>query len=164
MLVLSAEQRQDLARAVEAAHAVEGLPAAVGDIYRRVQAAVDERRPACSISGRCCRFEEFGHRLFVTTAELAVFARQVAVADRPAAASSWDGSGCPFQFGGLCGVHIIRPFGCRIYFCDPTSTAWQQGQYEQSHAELRALHERLGIPYFYVEWREGLRAAGLVQT
>jgi Fe-S-cluster containining protein len=91
-----------------------------------------------------------------------VFARQIAASDRLRAAADWDGSGCPFQTGGRCGVHAVRPFGCRIYFCDPTSTAWQQEHYEQFHAELRALHERLGISYFYVEWREGLRAAGLV--
>jgi hypothetical protein len=58
----------------------------------------------------------------------------------------------------LCGVHAIRPFGCRIFFCDPTAGDWQQQQYELFHAELKKLHERFDVPYFYVEWRFALNA------
>ena len=68
----------------------------------------------------------------------------------------WDGTGCPFQVAKLCGVHEIRPFGCRIYFCDATSTVWQQEAYEAFHGQLKRLHESLGVPYFYVEWRSAL--------
>jgi Fe-S-cluster containining protein len=56
----------------------------------------------------------------------------------------------------LCSVHPIRPFGCRIFFCDPTATDWQQQQYERFHAELKQLHERFGVAYYYVEWRQGI--------
>jgi len=58
-------------------------------------------------------------------------------------------------------VHAIRPFGCRMFFCDATSTAWQNEAYEQFHARLKRLHEELGVPYFYVEWRQALGALGL---
>ncbi|MDB5297503.1 MAG: hypothetical protein JWO31_3486, partial [Phycisphaerales bacterium] len=71
---------------------------------------------------------------------------------------AWDGTGCPYQVGGRCGVHPARPFGCRIFFCDATADVWQQEQYESFHAEIRRLHDRFGVPYHYVEWREGLRA------
>lgn len=66
--------------------------------------------------------------------------------------------GCPFQLANLCSVHTIRPFGCRVFFCDQTATDWQQRQYEYFHAELKRLHERLEVPYFYLEWRQVLRA------
>jgi hypothetical protein len=56
----------------------------------------------------------------------------------------------------MCGVHTIRPFGCRIFFCDPTAAQWQEEKYEQFHGEIKELHERFGIKYFYVEWRQGL--------
>jgi Fe-S-cluster containining protein len=72
--------------------------------------------------------------------------------------------GCPFQVDGLCGVHGIRPFGCRIFFCDETSTAWQHEMYERLHGRLRALHDELQVPYFYVEWRFALRAIMLLTT
>ena len=69
--------------------------------------------------------------------------------------------GCPFQVDKLCGVHPTRPFGCRMFFCDPTASQWQNQAYERFHAELKALHEQLSVPYFYVEWRSALSALGL---
>lgn len=141
---------------------------AVAEVHGRLQAEIDRRRPMCSASGRCCRFEAYGHRLFVTTIELAVFADRLSAAGSSADASDadtqlWDGSGCPYQIDGLCGVHGVRPFGCRVYFCDPSSTDWQQDLYERTHNELKALHERAQVAYYYVEWREALQAMGLTR-
>jgi Fe-S-cluster containining protein len=134
---------------------------AVRDVYARLGQQIEQRRPLCVASGRCCRFEEYGHRLYVTTMELAAFVHELArrpmeVADNP--------GGCPFQAGKLCGVHAIRPFGCRIFFCDPTAQDWQQEQYEQFHAELKALHTRLEVSYLYVEWRAALAALRLTPS
>ena len=130
---------------------------AVDVVYRAVQGEIDARRPACAVSGRCCRFEEYGHRLYVTTLELAAFV--AALGERSDGA--WDGTGCPYQRSKLCTVHAIRPFGCRMFFCDATSTQWQNDAYERFHARLKALHAELNVPYFYVEWRAALRALGL---
>jgi Fe-S-cluster containining protein len=133
--------------------------AAVGKLYAQVQREVDSRRPLCQLSGRCCRFEEYGHRLYVTTIELAAFVRALldSGADTVMSLESWDGTGCPFQLNRLCSVHAIRPFGCRMFFCDATSTQWQNALYERFHAQLKRLHETLAVPYFYVEWRQALR-------
>jgi len=133
--------------------------AAVLRIYADLQPKIDSRRPLCVASGRCCKFEEYGHRLFVTTMELAAFLHDVAGLGKSIDSSlaDWNGLGCPFQSGKLCGVHPIRPFGCRIFFCDPTAIEWQQEQYETFHRQLKDLHNDLGIPYFYAEWREALR-------
>jgi Fe-S-cluster containining protein len=70
--------------------------------------------------------------------------------------------GCPFQVEGLCSVHAIRPFGCRVFFCDATSDDWQHGQYERFHADLKRLHAQLGVPYQYLEWRQALAALDLM--
>ncbi len=77
---------------------------------------------------------------------------------------TWDGTGCPFQIDKLCGVHALRPLGCRMYFCDPTSTEWQNDLYERLHAELRRLHDETGVPYRYVEWRQALIELGLADV
>jgi Fe-S-cluster containining protein len=136
---------------------------AVTQIYDDLQRAIDVRRPVCNTSGRCCRFEEFGHRLYVTTMELASFAYELEMGSaKPQAAGTWDGTGCPYQVAGLCGVHAIRPFGCRIFFCDASSTQWQQDHYERFHATMKTLHETLRVPYFYVEWRSALRILSIV--
>jgi hypothetical protein len=50
--------------------------------------------------------------------------------------------------------------GCRIFFCDATRDDWQHERYERFHGDLKRLHEELGVPYLYVEWREALRALG----
>ena len=142
--------------AVGAAAGRADVRVAVECLYQHLQDAIDLRRPVCATSGRCCRFEEFGHRLYVTTMELAAF---VASADRPG--TPCDGTGCPFQAERLCTVHAHRPFGCRVFFCDASSTDWQQEQYERFHERLKRMHEEFGVPYRYVEWRDALRALGV---
>jgi Fe-S-cluster containining protein len=169
----------ELREAVLAAATRPAVSESVAAVYSTLGDAVELRRPLCSTSGRCCRFEEYGHRLYVTTLELAKFVADLTIVRTMAAigASSernsaskvalpiistikgsiaGDGGGCRFQMEGLCGVHALRPFGCRIFFCDETSTAWQHETYERLHARLRTLHDELFVPYFYVEWRFAL--------
>ncbi len=176
-----------LKKAVEAARGRGEVREVVEGIYREVAEAVSERKPRCEASGRCCRFEEYGHRLYVTTMELAVFlddlerdrgARPVQTLEDntcgtpvpqmksdPASTMAvglkvldQDGGGCRFQAGGLCSVHGIRPFGCRMFYCDPTAEDWQSDQYERFHARLKRAHDEMGVAYWYVEWRSALRA------
>src|SRR4051812_20464697 len=112
MLRLDTDKAQEFRDAVQAASSRADVQVAVDAIYEALQDAIDLRRPICSASGRCCRFDEFGHRLFVTTMEMARFVSQVAET------IGTDGGGCRFQVKGLCSVHTIRPFGCRVFFCD----------------------------------------------
>ena len=46
--------------------------------------AVAELAPVCRLSGRCCRFEEYGHTLFLSAAEAAVL---IAELDAPSGAT-----------------------------------------------------------------------------
>jgi Fe-S-cluster containining protein len=163
---------EPLAKEVRSASQRPEVVRAVGELYDRLQIQVKTRKPLCVQSGKCCRFDEYGHRLYVTTIELAAFVSQLLPIDDcqlpieslpnrrslPLAASP---GGCPFQVDKLCGVHAIRPFGCRIFFCDPTSIQWQQEKYEQFHEEIKELHTLFGIQYFYVEWRQGLGVLGI---
>jgi Fe-S-cluster containining protein len=150
--------------AVRAAAGRAEARAVVERVYADLATEIDRRRPVCVVSGRCCRFEEFGHRLYVTTLELASFLHgfEQGQAARPHALAQaierWDGAGCPFQVARLCGVHAFRPFGCRMFFCDATSTQWQHEAYEAFHARLKRAHEELDVPYFYLEWRQAIGA------
>ena len=159
MFRLTDAQRDQFRTAVGRAAGRPEVAAAVRRVYRSLAARVAARRPVCDASGRCCRFEEYGHRLFVTTVELAAFA--ASVESEP---SEWDGTGCRYQAGGKCGVHADRPFGCRMFYCDPTAGDWQEAEYERYHKRLKRLHAALGVPYYYVEWREALGAAGLASS
>jgi len=143
--------------AVLAAMGRSDVREAVLRVYRELQEQIDLRKPKCSMSGRCCRFDEFGHRLYVTTMEFALFFALVGDRERSTAA-------CPFQVEGRCSVHSARPFGCRVFFCDSTSDEWQHEQYERFHGELKRLHEALGVEYHYVEWRAGLGEIGAARV
>lgn len=165
MLELSAEQQREFRSAVRAAAGRSDLSAAIAAIYADFAAELERRKPICQSSGRCCKFAEFGHRLFITTAEMAVFSAELAQMTRPTLASKGPRLSivqptdrCAYQLNNLCTVHTIRPFGCRVFFCDETATDWQREQYEQFHARIRTLHEQLQIPYFYVEWTRALSA------
>lgn len=174
MLRLNDQQRQDFIDAVAQARGRHDVRRAVHAIYNEFASEVARRQPKCQASGRCCHFDRFGHRLFLTAAELAVFldGRAAAAKDGSVASQRRDAStiplpviardpssdrgACRFLVDNRCSVHPIRPFGCRVFFCDPSAEGWQQAQYERFHADLRRLHASAAIPYFYVEWREAL--------
>ena len=129
--------------------------------YRMLDAHVASLSPRCDLSGRCCKFDTFGHRLYVTGLEIAWLLIQLdSDRTRPLLnAHHAAADGCPFQAGKLCSVHALRPLGCRVFFCDPAAQSWQSGAYEQCLADLRSLHDRDRIPYRYMEWRAGLDEA-----
>jgi Fe-S-cluster containining protein len=123
-------------------------------VYEAIARAVDVRRPVCEQSGRCCRFEEWGHRLYVTGLEAAYLLARLEQPLTPAdIARARDAGGCPFQKALLCSVHTIRPLGCRVYYCDETAQEWQKDLSERMLREVRAIHDRHGLPYRYGEWR-----------
>jgi len=156
---------------------------AVRAVLAEADAEIAALKPVCQASGRCCKFEEYGHRLYVTAAELICFGEELGVPPdvnhrgtegtedaqrddkgkqrRRVRLAQFFGAekqeGCPFQVEGLCTAREARPLGCRVYFCDPAAQAWQNALYEKYHARLQALHERFGLAYVYVEWRAGLR-------
>ncbi len=152
--------------------------ATVARVFAEVEADIAARKPVCVASGRCCKFEAYGHRLYVTEAELVHFAGVAGVRGQGGSETGRQGEGvvsgersvslgqffslerqegCPYQVEGLCTAREARPLGCRIYFCDENAQSWQNELYEKYHARLRAIHEQFGLPYRYVEWRAGLR-------
>ena len=138
----------------EHAAANEAIATAVRTIYDDVAQQVAQRGPACWASGRCCNFEAFGHRLYVTGLEAALAQRWV---DQPATTESvrtaLTRGGCPFQIGNLCNARDARPLGCRVFFCDKSSIQWQHELLEQCMVKIRTLHDQHNIPYRYAEWR-----------
>lgn len=149
----------ELTAAVMNAAGREEVGEAIDAVYAEIETRLGEIRPRCAMSGRCCHFEEYGHRLYVTTAELAWFAKRLRLAGGlDECLRQPDGGGCRFQAGKMCQAHAFRPMGCRLFFCDTAKEAELQALYEQMHRRIKDIHERLGVPYCYVEWRRGLAA------
>ena len=154
-----------------------GISADVAALLDRAQAEITALNPKCDASGRCCRFEEYGHRLYITMAELIHFSSVMteenhARAHEPSALAcartvislpqffaDAQPRGCPYQVGRLCQARDARPLGCRIYFCDPGAQSWQNTLYERYHAELKAIHIHWDVEYSYIEWRAALSMA-----
>ena len=148
-------------RAWTDAAAAGPVHAALDELYGRLGREIERRGPTCWLSGKCCKFDSYGHRLYATGLEIAWLLRQL---DAPGLARLQGADlpgldGCPFQQGGLCTAHALRPLGCRVYFCDPTAEPWQNELYERFLGDLRNHHESHGIPYRYMEWRQGLAEA-----
>lgn len=153
------QSAQSLVQAARAARSHDPLAAGVAAIYRSADAAIAVRQPACHQCARCCRFARYGHNLFVSTAELALFLRRTHLAriDGPIAEA------CPFLRTDVarCGAREARPLGCRLFYCDASATGWQQDLYDRLHRRMRHLHQACDVPYFYAEWLTVLRAATL---
>ncbi len=141
-------------------------------LLNEIDHRVSESGFACQQSGRCCKFESFGHRLYMTGLEVAWFRLLVGSPGIRAEVPGSEGKtiglavldperdGCPYQVEGQCGVHRDRPFACRVFFCQAGSDAWQAEVYESFQLGMKRLHEELGLPYRYMEWRRGLADAG----
>lgn len=125
-------------------------------IYTIIADQIAARQPLCEVSGRCCNFEAHGHRLYVTGLEAAYMVARLPPEQRPtvdAIAAARARGDCPYLVNKLCTAQLVKPLGCRVYFCDPTAQQWQQELSERTLAMVRQLHERHGIEYRYGEWR-----------
>jgi Fe-S-cluster containining protein len=102
-------------------------------LYAEVDAAVAAAGPRCDASGRCCRFKEYGHTLFISSLEADVLLAAAPPYARPVSTDY-----CPFQIDNLCTAREPRPLGCRVYFCDP---AYQDTAHAITETYLRRLKE-----------------------
>jgi hypothetical protein len=121
----------------------EDLRRRVRELYREVDAAVAAAGPVCQASGRCCRFKEYGHVLFLSNLEAAVLLEAAPPYDQPVSPDF-----CPFQKDRLCTTREPRPLGCRIYHCDPTYQEIGNRITETFLKKLKELADEYGI-----EWR-----------
>src|SRR5207244_7636758 len=113
------------------------------EIYREVDQAVAAAGPVCVASGRCCRFKEYGHVLYVSNLEADVLLSQAPPYEQPVSADF-----CPFQKDNLCTAREPRPLGCRVYYCDPAYQETGNRITEKYLVRLKELADEIGI-----EWR-----------
>lgn len=122
----------------------ESLRRQVLELYQEVDAAVAAAGPVCVASGRCCRFKEYGHTLFLSNLEADVLLHDAPSYEPQTVTPDF----CPFQQGNLCTARQPRPLGCRVYYCDPN---YQETCREITETYLRRLKE-LAVAH-NVSWR-----------
>jgi Fe-S-cluster containining protein len=138
----------NIPEAVAACRRDPAMMSAVWEVLREADRAAAELGAVCLGGGACCKFDLFGHRLYVTPGELAVLT---------------DGDGppgdadrarlrlCPYQLGPACRAYHRRPLGCRLFFCRGAAGARLAEQAEPFHESLRSAHKNLCHPYAYAE-------------
>ena len=126
------------------------------EIYRSLDADVARLAPVCAISGRCCRFVEYDHTLFVSAPEFAIL-----IADAPPPVRPLDdGATCPWQDErGRCTAREARPLGCRVYFCDPSYAPHGPDLAEAAIARLKQLVAAMDLPWDYAPLHRHLHQA-----
>jgi len=135
------------------------------EIVKRVKAIyewLDEKIAAhqdaagkCEVCGKCCDFETFGHRLFVTTPEMLFFADKL----RDKNIKKITGGRCSYQVevsemvslsNHKCTVYDYRFAGCRI-FCCKGDARFQSDLTEAVIKKFKAICDEFKIPYRYVD-------------
>ncbi len=125
-------------------------------LYGDLDAAVARFSPSCSLSGRCCRFAEYDHTLFVSALEMAVLLADAPPPSRPLD----DGETCPWQdLKGRCTAREARPLGCRVYYCDPTYQDHAHTLSEAFLGRMKQLVDDLELPWNYAPLHHHLRQA-----
>ena len=165
-----ADADRELARAVAMCAADAGFLTGLERILLQADRAAREHRFECRQCGNCCRFEQFGHRLYVTAGELALMLhlapdrvsepigkiRPWGIFDNPQSAirngsRAKPASLCPHQDQARCLARAGRALGCRLFFCAPSAHAWFCDAYESFHQQIKLLHAAHGLPYVYAE-------------
>jgi hypothetical protein len=114
------------------------------ELYAEVDRAVAAAGPVCVASGRCCRFKEYGHTLFLSNLEAEVLLHGAPPYERPVTPDF-----CPFQRGNLCTAREPRPLGCRVYYCDPNYQETGNRISEVYLRRLKDLAEAEGVAWNY---------------
>ncbi|MBU1259883.1 MAG: hypothetical protein KKE31_03280 [Planctomycetes bacterium] len=152
----------------------------VAQIYAWLDENIKNLDLNCSACGKCCNFDSFGHKLFITTPELLYFYENV----KPL--RKMTGQSCPYledgtpphQFtlrqtnlkeslklnrsaskifsqsanwcGGKCTARNFRFAACRIFFCKADIEKINKLS-EQTIEKFKALCDEFDLPYRYVD-------------
>jgi hypothetical protein len=129
------------------------------DLYAAVDREVAEAGPVCVASGRCCRFKEYGHTLFVSNLEADVLLAAAPPYEQPVSTDF-----CPFQKENLCTAREPRPLGCRVYYCDPAYQGTGERLTDKYLRRLKELAEEHGLEWRYAPLHHFLNESGSEPT
>jgi len=109
----------------------------------------------CRACGKCCDFDRFDHRLYVTTPEIMYLAARLGTQGiRPMVDNK-----CPYNVGAKCTIRNARFAGCRIFFCKGDKD-FQSALSNQAIEKFKSICEELRVPYRYVELKTALNKYG----
>jgi len=134
---------------VAGSQANERLLEGVAEVYKWLDLQVRQNKDlsgVCESCGKCCDFEGFDHRLFVTPPELMYLAANLNSEN----IESMPTNRCPYNIDGKCSVYGYRFAGCRI-FCCTADKDFQSRLSEAVLQELKSICIEFQIPYRYTD-------------
>ncbi len=128
---------------------------AVAEVYHFLDEQI-AAKTTCDRCGKCCDFETFDHRLFVTSPELIYFTASTGLL-KPMPQGI-----CPYNIDGDCSVHRYRFAGCRIFSCKENRIS-QSRLSEDAIEKFKSICDEFDVPYRYTDLASALNdpAAGL---
>jgi hypothetical protein len=122
---------------------------AVAEVYNWLNSQIENHEDLagqCRACGKCCDFESFGHKLFVTPPELMCLAANLGTENiKPMTTGR-----CPYNINGKCSVYEHRFSGCRIFSCKGDAD-FQSGLSESAVKKFKAICKNFQIPYRYTD-------------
>lgn len=121
----------------------------VAEIYEWLDQQVrnnDDMSGHCDGCGKCCDFDAFDHRLFVTPPELMYLTANLGGEN----VKPMPNGQCPYNIDGKCTVYEYRFIGCRIFSCKG-NVDFQSGLSESALKKLKSLCTEFQIAYRYTD-------------
>lgn len=127
---------------------------AVAEVYDWIDSQISQNSTQCQACGKCCDFENYDHRLFVTSPELIYFAAKL----EPDKIKPMPAGRCPYNIDGKCTVYPVRFGGCRIFSCKRDKD-FQNRLTEQAVENFKSICNRFNISYRYTDLPTALNKA-----
>ncbi len=136
-------------------HIIDEVEKIYNWIDRQIKANVTEN-DRCDGCGKCCDFEKFGHKLYITSPELIYFKMRIGANNLKTMPTGI----CPYQVDNKCTVHAHRFAGCRIFFCKADED-FQSKLSEEAILKFKKICKDRDIPYEYTELARSLNSLAL---
>jgi Fe-S-cluster containining protein len=132
----------------------------VAEIYKWLDLQISDNSQfagKCDTCGKCCDFESFDHKLFVTPPELIYLTINLHGENlKPMKAGK-----CPYQTNDKCTRYDFRFAGCRI-FCCKGDADFQSKLSESVIGQFKSLCREFQIPYRYTDLATALNDLAVV--
>ncbi len=102
----------------------------------------------CRQCGKCCAFDDYDHRLFVTTPEMIYFETKVGTD----VLKEMTQGVCSYNKDGKCSVYEYRFAGCRVFCCNGDKD-FQSELIEKAIKKFKEVCDEYGVEYRYGDLR-----------
>ncbi len=124
----------------------------VGQVYEWLGVQVkqhSELAGRCRQCGKCCDFDSYDHRLFITTPEIIYLKSKLGVDNL----KEMVGGICPYNKEGKCTVHKHRFCGCRVFCCSGDKD-FQSELIEKAIKKFKQICDKYQIEYRYGDLKD----------